>query len=308
MSLLIVSPNRNPEPFVKAIQKIDPNIDIEIWPDVEKPERVQFAVAWNHPKNVFGKYPNLKAISSMGAGADHLMADESIPEGIVFSRLVGDSLSDQMCDYVLTSVLNILKKTERYYRQQVKGVWKAHQPYSKNELTVGVMGLGELGRDVALRLRKNGFQVNGWSASKKEIVGVTTFSGDEKEVFLAATNIVVCLLPLTDETEGILDLEFFKKLKQPAFVINAARGGHLVDEDLIYALDTDIISHAVLDVFQEEPLPGNHPFWGRKKITITPHIASLTDPDEIAALLVENYKRLLSGMPLLYEVDRIKGY
>ncbi|MCC5942444.1 MAG: glyoxylate/hydroxypyruvate reductase A [Balneolaceae bacterium] len=308
MSLLLVSPNRNTKPFVEAIHKIDPNIDIEVWPTVEKPERIQFAVAWNHPKHLFDKFPNLRVISSMGAGVDHLMSDDSIPSGITFTRLVGPSLSGQMCDYVLTSVLNIIRNTEIYYQQQKRGEWKTHQPLQKRDITVGVLGLGALGSSVAGRLIENGFSVNGWAATKKEKDGVNTFSGEELDDFLAATNIVVCLLPLTEKTDGILDLALFKKLKQPAYVINAARGAHLVDEDLIYALDTGIISHASLDVFSEEPLPGSHPFWGREKITITPHIASLTDPDEIAELLVENYKRLLSGMPLLYEVDRKKGY
>lgn len=308
MSLLIVSPNRNVKPFAEAIRKIDPNIDIEVWPAVEKPERVQFAVAWNHPKHLFDKFPNLRVISSMGAGVDHLMSDDSIPSGITFTRLVGPSLSEQMCDYVLTSVLNILRKTEIYYQQQKRGEWTVHQPLQKRDITVGILGLGTLGSSVAARLTENGFSVNGWAASKKDMVGVNTFSGEELDDFLAATNMVVCLLPLTEKTDSILDLTLFKKLQQPAYVINAARGAHLVDEDLIYALDTGIISHAYLDVFSEEPLPGSHPFWGREKITITPHIASLTDPDEIAELLVENYKRLLSGMPLLYEVDRNKGY
>ncbi|TVR15171.1 MAG: glyoxylate/hydroxypyruvate reductase A [Balneolaceae bacterium] len=308
MSLLIVSPDRNAKPFADAIRKIDANIDIEVWPAVEKPERVQFAVAWNHPKHLFDKFPNLRVISSMGAGVDHLMSDDTIPSGITFTRLVGPSLSGQMCDFVLTSVLNIIRNTEIYYQQQKRGEWKTHQPLQKRDITVGVLGLGALGGSVAGRLIENGFSVNGWAASKKEIDGVNTFSGEELGDFLAATNIVVCLLPLTEKTDGILDLALFKKLKQPAYVINAARGAHLVDEDLIYALDMGIISHATLDVFNEEPLPGSHPFWGREKITITPHIASLTDPDEIAELLVENYKRLLSGMPLLYEVDRKKGY
>jgi len=170
------------------------------------------------------------------------------------------------------------------------------------------MGLGELGRDTAERLQMNGFNVNGWSKSKKEIDGVRSYSEDELNEFISATNILVCMLPLTNQTKEILDLKLFKMMKQPAFLINVARGEHLVEEDLIYALDTGLISRAVLDVFCKEPLPDSHPFWSREKITITPHIASLTNPKEVAELLVENYKRLLSGMELLYEVDREKGY
>jgi len=308
MSLLLVAQHRDMKPFRDAILEQDSNMDVEIWPEVQDPRRVQFAVAWNQPKNLFGQYPNLKAISSLGAGVDHLLADSSIPDSIRITRFVAPSLSDQMSDYVLTAVLNLFRKTEEYYRQQKQGEWKAVPFFSKNDLTAGIMGLGELGRDTAERLQMNGFNVNGWSKSKKEIDGVRSYSEDELNEFISATNILVCMLPLTNQTKEILDLKLFKMMKQPAFLINVARGEHLVEEDLIYALDTGLISRAVLDVFCKEPLPDSHPFWSREKITITPHIASLTNPKEVAELLVENYKRLLSGMELLYEVDREKGY
>ena len=308
MSLLLVAQHRDMKPFRDAILEQDSNMDVEIWPEVQDPRRVQFAVAWNQPKNLFGQYPNLKAISSLGAGVDHLLADSSIPDSIRITRFVASSLSDQMSDYVLTAVLNLFRKTEEYYRQQKQGEWKAVPFFSKNDLTAGIMGLGELGRDTAERLQMNGFNVNGWSKSKKEIDDVISYSENELNEFISATNILVCMLPLTNQTKEILDLKLFKMMKQPAFLINVARGEHLVEEDLIYALDTGLISRAVLDVFCKEPLPDSHPFWSREKITITPHIASLTNPKEVAELLVENYKRLLSGMELLYEVDREKGY
>lgn len=308
MSILFVAQHREMAPFKSAIEKLDSNLDVEIWPNVKKPERVQFAVAWNHPKNVFDTFPNLQVISSLGAGVDHLFADNTIPENIRFTRVVAPSLSDQMCDYVLGSVLNILQRTEVYYDQQKQAEWKPQKAYRKQDLTVGVMGLGAIGKKVAERLASNGFSVKGWSNSKKEIEGVKTYSADQLDAFLSQTNILICLLPLTKETEGILDLELFKKLKKPAFISNVARGEHLVEEDLIYSLDVDLLQQAVLDVFSKEPLPESHPFWGRDKITITPHIASITDADEVAELLLDNYKRLLSGMDLLHEVDRKKGY
>lgn len=283
-------------------------MDVEIWPNVKKPERIQFAVAWNHPKNIFDSFPNLKVISSLGAGVDHLFADDTIPENIRFTRVVAPSLSDQMCDYVLGTILNILQRTETYFDQQKQADWKPQKAYRKKDVTVGVMGLGAIGKKVAERLELNGFSVAGWSNSKKEIDGVQTYSAGQLDAFLSQTNILVCLLPLTKKTEGILDLELFKKLKKPAFVVNVARGEHLVEEDLIYSLDTNLIEHSVLDVFSKEPLPEPHPFWGRDKITITPHIASVTNPDEVAELLLDNYKRLLSGMDLLHEVDREVGY
>ncbi len=308
MSLLLVSKNRNLKPYKEALLKLDPNLDIEIWPGISKPEQVQFAVAWQHPSNLFEKFPNLKVISSLGAGVDHLLSDDTIPESIKFTRIVAPSLSGQMADYVLTAVLNIMRRTDHYINQQRKSVWKPLESIKKSEVTVGVMGLGEIGSEVAKTLVKNGFPVTGWAKSKKSIQGVKCYSKDELGTFLTQTNILVCLLPLTPETDGILDLDLFKGLKKPAYLINAARGEHLVEEDLIYALDTDTIHHATLDVFAEEPLPESHPFWGRDKITITPHIASVTDPMESAELILENYKRMLSGMELLHKVDREAGY
>ena len=308
MSLLLVTKHRDMTPFKLAIGQIDPNIDVEIWPAVKNPHRVQFAVAWRHPKNVFSEYPNLKAISSLGAGVDHLMQDETIPDDVKITRVVTPSLSDQMSDYILTAVLNLFRNTSTYFEQQKKAEWNVHPFLNKDQVSVGVMGLGELGRAAAERLKNNGFSVKGWSRTKKALDGVEAFSKNELSGFLNSTNILVNLLPLTKKTEGILDLGLFKQLHQPAFLINAARGEHLVEEDLIYALDKNLLQHAVLDVFSEEPLPGSHPFWGRKKITITPHVASITDPTEAAELLVENYKRSLSGMGLLYEVDRGKEY
>ncbi|MCC5913499.1 MAG: glyoxylate/hydroxypyruvate reductase A [Balneolaceae bacterium] len=308
MSLLLVAKNRDMSSLGEAIRATDPNIDVDIWPGVRNRERIQFAVSWRHPDGIFESYPNLKAISSLGAGVDHLFADQTIPEKIRFSRVVIPSLAEQMADYVLTAVLNMFRDTGTYIDQQRAGQWKKHPPLRKDEVTIGVMGLGELGRESASRLAMNGFMVNGWSRSKKELNGIRTFSGDEIDQFLQSSNILVCLLPLTEETEGILDLELFKKLRRPAYLVNVARGKHLTEEDLIYALDTDLITHAVLDVFEQEPLPDSHPFWGRKKITITPHTASITDPREAAELIVENYKRVLSGIDLLYEVDRNRGY
>ncbi len=308
MSILLVAQHRDMEPFKEAIRQIDSNIEVEIWPNIENADRVQFAVAWNHPKNVFNRFPNLKVISSLGAGVDHLIFDETIPADIRFTRVVNSSLTEQMSDYLLTSVLNIFRRTELLMEHQRDGVWSHIKPLGKKALTIGIMGLGELGIAAAHRLHHNRFLVSGWSASKKNLKGIDTYSSGELSHFLNQNNILINLLPLTSETEGILNLELFKELKKPSTIINVARGEHLIEEDLIYALDTDLIDHVVLDVFQEEPLPSSHPFWGRKKITITPHIASITDPVEVAELLIDNYKRTLSGLGLLHEINKDKGY
>lgn len=305
MSILLVAKNRNLKPFREALLRADKNLDVEIWPNVEKPERVQFAVAWNQPKNVFDSYPNLKVISSLGAGVDHLLSDSTIPDHITFTKITEQSLITQMIDYVYACVLSIMLRLDTY--QESKS-WNPEQKFTRDDLNIGVMGLGNIGKEVALYLADQGFNVFGLSNSKKNLSDIQNFTSDQAGEFFSNVHILVNLLPLTKKTEGILDLDLFKKLNNPSFLINVARGDHLVDEDLIYALDTDIIESAYLDVFSEEPLPESHPFWNRKNIHITPHIAGGSDPDNVAEEITENYKRLLSGMELQNVVDREKGY
>lgn len=308
MSLLLISKNRDMNPWKEALLEVDSNLDIDVWPRVENKQRVTFALSWNHPGKVLDGYPNLQIVSSLGAGADHILADKSIPENVKITRVVIPSLKDQMAEYVLNAIQNYRTHTARYVDQKREGFWSTHEPVSKEDCHVGIMGLGEIGSTVTQMLLSHGFSVSGWSTSLKLIEGVHCFSGPQLNDFLSNTNILVCLLPLTENTRGILDLEVFKKLKSPSFIINVARGAHLTEEDLIYALDMGVLEGACLDVFEEEPLPENHIFWNRPKIMITPHMAALTDPSEAAALVVENYKRSLSGMPLLHQVDRKKGY
>lgn len=308
MSLLFIAPNRDTEVWKKALLEKDSNLDVEIWPKVENKERVTFAVCWNHPENVLSNYPNLKAVSSLGAGVNHLLSDPSLSTEIQLSRVVTPSLKNQIAEYILNAVLNYRNHTSRYVDQKREGYWAPHSAVSKSDCTVGIMGLGEMGTTTARLLTLNGYNVVGWSKSKKEIDGITCYSEAELDVFLSQTNILICLLPLTEQTNGILDLELFKKLKKPAYVINVGRGEHLVEEDLIYGIDTNTLTGACLDVFEKEPLSSNHLFWNRPKIMITPHIAAITEPIEGAEVILENYKRSLSGMALVNEVMREKGY
>lgn len=305
MSLLLVSKNRDLSPFRKALLELEPDLDVEIWPAIEKPERVQFAVAWNQPKHLFGKFPNLKAVSSLGAGVDHLIEDESIPEDVKLTRISGGTLAIQMSDYVLAAVLSIVTRMREYEHAED---WEPLEKRTREALTIGILGLGSIGEKTARLLSQIGFRVLGLSRSKKEVQGIKTYSSNQMDDFLPEVNVLVNLLPLTPETDGILNLTNFKMMKNPAFLIHAGRGEHLVNEDLIYAIDTGLIEHAWLDAFEEEPLPSSHPFWARKEITVTPHIAGVSQPEETAVEILENYKRLISGMELTNTVDREKGY
>ena len=308
MSLLLIAPNRDLKPLSEALENIDPNLEVDIWPKVKNKDRVTFAVAWNHPKNVLGNYPNLKAVSSLGAGVNHLLNDESLPENVKLARLITPSLKNEMAEYVLQAVLAYRHHTTRYADQKREAFWDKHKLIPKEDSVVGILGFGEMGSSVADLLMLNGYKVNTWSRSKKDYEGISSYSKDELNEFLNNTNILICTLPLTVETQGILDLELFKKLKNPAYLINAGRGQHLIEEDLIYAIDTGVLAGAWLDVFEEEPLPSNHLFWNRPKIMITPHIAAVTDSNEAAEQIIENYKRSLSGMEMVNSVDRKKGY
>lgn len=309
MSLLFIAPNRDMSSWEEAIKKEDPNLDVESWPNIKDKKRVQFIVSWNQPKQVLDQYPNLKAVSSLGAGVDHLLSDDSLPADVDICRVVSPSLVQQMQEYILAAVLNIQRNFVHYLRQKDQGKWQPHNHPLAGEVSIGLMGLGELGKPVAQQLAGMGYSVSGWARSQKELEGIQTFAGSgELSSFLNESQILVCLLPLTGETEGILDLDLFKQLKKPAWIINVARGEHLVDEDLIYALDSEILRGAWLDVFSEEPLPDKHPFWNRKNIIVTPHVASITKPKEVAPQIVDNYKRALSGMELQNKVDRKRGY
>lgn len=307
MSLLIISNAHDLEAWEKALLNEDDEIDIEIWPNISEPEKVQFAITWNHPEHSLDNFPNLKAVSSMGAGVNHILNDETVPDDVNICRIVDNNLISRMTEYLYNAVSNYRLHTFEYYQQEQNANWKRHHP--KSGLTVGVMGLGKLGLPAAKRFTETGYEVAGWSNSSKDIGDIQTFAGaDELDNFLGVTNVLICLLPLTSETEDILDLALFKKMNQPAFVINAGRGGHLVEEDLIYALDRGYLDGAQLDVFKEEPLPEKHSFWNRENIIITPHVAAETEPASVAPQIIENYKRTLSGMPLKNEVDVEKGY
>ena len=309
MSLVLLAPDRDMQSWEEALMEVDPNLEIEIWPDVKEKSKVHFVVAWNQPKHVLDSYPNLKAVSSLGAGVDHILRDEALSDQVSVCRVVTTSLVRQMKEYVLNAVLNYQRNTIKYIRQKQKGVWEVHPNKAPEDFSIGVMGLGELGRPAAEQLAGLGYRVMGWSRSAKDIAQVNTFAGDgELGAFLSNCRVLVCMLPLTDQTEGILDLEVFKKLKRPGYLINVARGEHLVEEDLVYALDKGWLEGATLDVFSEEPLPNRHSFWNRENIMITPHVSSLTPPGEVAEQIVDNYKRALSGIELRNVVDRDKGY
>lgn len=306
MSVLVVSPGRNPEAWVKALKNEHPGMNIYVYPEDHDKEEVEYAISWKHPRGIFKNYPNLKVIASMGAGVDHITSDPDIPENIKITRVVDEQLTEDMSAFVLALIMDKMRNISHYYSQKN---WEPTSYRSIENTKIGIMGLGVLGKGVANTLKKVGFNVYGWSKSTKDIDGIHTFCGDENLTeFLSNAEILVCLLPLTPETENILNKELFEKLPKGAHVINVARGEHLVEQDLLEMIDSEQLCGASLDVFRKEPLPLEHPFWNHSKIKITPHIASVTNPKKVVPQMADNYERMSQEQDLLNVVERKKGY
>ena len=310
MTLLIIAPDERPDWWRREFERVAPDLDVRCWPDIGDPADIDYALAWKPPAGELAKLPNLKAILSMGAGADHLFVDPTLP-AVPVTRVVDPYLTSGMSEYVLLHVLRYHRNQPALAIQQRAHVWddRARELRQADERYVGVMGLGELGRDAVAKLVALGFLVAGWSRTAKNIPGVVCYHGpDGLAPFLARTEILVCLLPLTAETTDILNRDTLAQLPQGAYLINAARGAHLVDADLLDALASGQLAHATLDVFHDEPLPADHAFWDHPQITVTPHNASITDPRSVVRQVAENIRRFDAGEPPLYLVDREAGY
>ena len=309
MALLFKSDVDRVEPWRDALNRLDPSIEFRVFPDIGNPADIDSVLIWKPPQGLLKELPNLKVIFSLGAGIDHLLGDPELPDGVPVVKMVDRSLTAGMSEWVTLMVLRHHRDLPLYERQQRERVWKEHIPKPPWRRRVGILGLGELGGAAARALAALRFDVAGWSRGPKEIDGITCFHGrDGLGPFLARSEILVCLLPLTPETEGLLDAELFAKLPKGAFVVNVGRGGHLVDADLVAALDSDHLSGAALDVFHDEPLADDHSFWAHPKVLVTPHIASLTLPETAAESVVENLQRLRRGEPLKNVVDLSRGY
>lgn len=309
MSIVIIRQDDKIELWKKALQDAAPDIGIYSYLEDHPTDEIEMALVWKHPKGTLAKYSNLKYIASSGAGVDFIFEDETTPKNIPITRVVDTMLASDMSEYVIAAIFSHIKGFYQYKIQQTKSLWKPKQYHRIADFTVGILGLGALGAVLAKDLVSFGFKTQGWSNSQKDISNVKSFAGQgELPDFLASSEILVCLLPLTNETAGILNKNLFSQLPKGAFVINAARGGHLVDQDLIEMLDSEHLSGATLDVFHQEPMSVDHPFWLHEKVHITPHYASVSDTASVVPQIIENYRRNQQGMPLLNLVSTDKGY
>jgi glyoxylate/hydroxypyruvate reductase A len=274
---------------------------------------IDYAVVWKQKRNLLTNLPNLRAIFSIGAGVDHIMADKTVPD-VPIVKVVADNLTQHMVEFVVWRVLDHHRQAMLYQGQQKKKIWHEPPQRTANDISVGIMGLGSLGRAAAQALSSLGFRVTGWSRREQQMPGVSTFNGDNGLVpFLNATDILVVLLPLTPATQGIVNYGLLKQLRRRnglggAVLINAGRGRLQKDADILRALDDGTLKEASLDVFEVEPLPKTSPIWNHPKIFATPHAAATSDPNHLVPIMLRQMSAFERGEPLENVVDRSAGY
>lgn len=285
-----------------------PQVQFIAGPACEAPEQVDIALVWTQPPQGLGAFPNLRAVLSLGAGVDQLQLERLDP-GIPVARLVDPTLTARMVEYCKAAVFHFHRDFHLHRQHQQERRWKFMPPVGAGDRRILVLGQGELGAAVAASLAAEGFAVSGWSRSPKQLPGVRSLCGSGVlPPAVGESDVIINLLPLTPDTRGLLDARFFSWCKPGSCLVNVGRGAHLNEADLLDALDQGRIAAGFLDVFVQEPLPPGHPFWARPQLHVTPHVASLSDPVESAATVIDNIRRSMQGLPLLHAIERGRGY
>jgi glyoxylate/hydroxypyruvate reductase A len=306
MNITFCCTNTKPEPWLTGLQQALPGAQVSLWQAGAPP--ADHAVVWAPSQQFFDEQPQLKGVFNIGAGVDALLKLRLSPQAVVV-RLDDAGMSVQMAEYVCHAVIRHFREFDGYEADMKAGRWSFRKPRRRAEFSVGVMGLGVLGERVARALQTFEFPVNGWSRSPKSIEGLNGFAGTEQlPAFLAASRVLVNLLPLTPDTRDIMNHGTLSQLQPGAYVINVARGAHLVDEDLLALLDSGHLAGATLDVFRTEPLPPEHPFWAYPKITMTPHTSARTLREESIAQIAGKILALEQGTPIVGVVNPVRGY
>ncbi|UCP11586.1 glyoxylate/hydroxypyruvate reductase A [Pseudomonas sp. MM213] len=308
MALLYKADPVRGEHWKRLFAEHAPDIEWRAWPDIGDPQDIRYLAAWQAPDELETVLPNLEVLFALSAGVDQLDLDR-LPTTLPVVRLLDPSITRGMCEYASFAVLSLHRDMLRYRQQQMARCWQAHllQPAAKRR--VGVMGLGTQAQQILATLQTFGFALSGWARSEHRIAGVDCFAGVEQlPAFLGQCDIVLCVLPLTEQTKGILNRQLFQHLPKGAALVNMGRGGHLVEEDLLEALASGQLSAAVLDVLEQEPAAPDHPFWHHPQILLTPHIAAMTQPESAFSVLLENIRRHQRGESMLGQVDRERSY
>lgn len=315
MTVLLASTADSAQSWTDALTAADMPLSLKVWPDTGPLEDIRYAIVAKPPEGLLASLPNLRAILSLWAGVDHITGDASHPRDVPIYRMIEPGLTGGMVEFVLSQVLNLHLGNYEIVAAQARREWlrDPRGPYGleplMHERPVGVLGLGEMGRNAAQALSRAGFPVHGWSRGPKSLDGVICHDGaDGLDTVLARSEILVNLLPLTPETEGLLNADRFATMPAGAMLLNVGRGQHVVDADLIAALDSGRLGRAVLDVFDIEPLPDDHSFWTHPKVTVYPHIASVTRVRSGVPVLVDRLKTLEAGGTPDGYFDPARGY
>lgn len=306
MKITFCCADTDPQPWLQGLSAALPDATISLWQPGAP--LADYAVVWAPPQTFFNEQTQLKAIFNTGAGVDALMKLD-LPAGVPVIRLDDAGMAVQMAEYVCHALIRHFREFEGYEVDMAQGTWSYREPRDRADFPVGIMGLGVLGERVARAVAQFDFPVNGWSRSIKPLAGVQGFSGmAQLPAFLAASKVLVCLLPLTDETRDVMNADNLSRLQAGGYVINVARGAHLVDEDLLALLDSGHLAGATLDVFRTEPLPPAHAFWKHPKIVLTPHTSARTLRSESIAQMAKKLRALHSGQSVAGTVNPVRGY
>jgi glyoxylate/hydroxypyruvate reductase len=313
-AFVFVLPTWPTDVWAAAMKKVAPNLDVRVWPnDLGEIEDIKYAAAWLPPANVMKSFPNLQFIFSLGAGVDAILGDPTLPTNVPIVRVNDDDLTNRMSEYIVMHVLMHHRQQRRHDFNQTQKSWDCFPTHAANAVTVGIMGMGVMGVDAAVKLAHMGFNVIGWSRSKKSIPNVKSYAANELDEFLSHTDILVSLLPATAETDGIVNRNLIQKLSRngpfgaPIF-INAGRGRQQNENDLLTCLNNGELYAATLDVFHKEPQPETSPFWTHPKVTLTPHMAADSHPETICRYVHQQIMRFERGEALQSLVDRARGY
>ena len=310
MSTILMASHQDPVDLWRdCLAKEMPELEFRAYPDVGDPREIDYALVYWPPHGLIASLPNVKAALSIAAGCDHILADPQLPPHLPIVRMVDDYLAAMMAEYAVYGVLHFHRDMHYYRREQLADRWSRAWPLYTPDTAVGILGLGAIGGDCARKLGAMGFQVHGWSRGAKEMAGVTCHSGPDGLLAMAGQcRYLICVLPLTTETQGIINAELIAAMPQGGYIINIARGGHQVDEDLLAALDSGQLGGIFLDVFNAEPLPTEHPYWQHDKVWMTPHVAGELVPRACAKSVAANIRRIEAGEPVPDLFDKTRGY
>ena len=309
MDIIFHATGGNPEAWLNSLQQAMPDANIRVWQEGDTAP-ADYALVWKPPAAMLRGRTDLKAIFNLGAGVDAILQlGDALPAGVPVIRIDDAGMGVQMGEFVTHAVLRYFRRLDDYAMQNREQLWRCLAPYEKEDFSIGVLGLGVLGNRIIDALRPFGFPLHGWSRTQKDLPDVNCHSGqDGLDHFLRASRVLVVILPLTAETEDILHHANLAKLPRGAYVINVARGAHLVDADLLALIRQGHIAGATLDVFREEPLAPAHPFWQEPRISITPHISALTVRGESARQIATKIAALEDGQQVIGLVDQSRGY